>query len=323
MIPFTFEQADTVPKAIQSVAKGKFLAGGTNLLDLMKLHIEQPTHLVDINRLPLKQIEKTSDGGLRIGALVTNSDLAADKQVIANYGVLSRAILSGASGQLRNKATTGGNLLQRTRCDYFYNVNMPCNKRQPGTGCAAIDGYNRMHAIVGASDACIAVHPSDMAVAMMVLDAQIELQNVQGRERIIPISDFYRLPQDTPQQETVLQADEIITAVLLPPPITGQHYYRKVRDRASYAFALISIAAIIDSKNGNILNAKLAFGGLAAKPWRIKEAETLLMERSGPEAFSAAADLILLDAKGYGHNDFKIPLLRRTLISTLCEATSN
>lgn len=323
MIPFTYERPNNVNSALQSVYAhdgGKFLAGGTNLLDLMKLNIEQPLHLIDINRLPLKEIKPTQEGGLRIGALVTNSDLAANEHVMRDYEVLSRAILAGASGQLRNKATTGGNLLQRTRCYYFYDPNMPCNKREPGSGCAAIEGYNRVHAIVGASSKCIAVHPSDMAVGMRALDATVEIQNAQGKVRTVSLADFHRLPGDTPHIETVLEAGEIITAVILPPPVKGKHLYRKVRDRASYAFALVSVAAIIDSKEGKINHAQLAFGGIAHKPWRVFEAEHILMASSGEQAFVAAADAILANAKGYGNNDFKIPLLRRTLISVLREA---
>lgn len=325
MIPFTYARPESINNAVQSISstleQGKFLAGGTNLLDLMKLNIERPLHLVDINRLSLKEVKPTQDGGLRIGALVTNADLAANSQVIQDYEVLSRAILAGASGQLRNKATTGGNLLQRTRCYYFYETNMPCNKRNPGSGCAAIEGYNRMHAILGASTACIAVHPSDMAVAMRVLDAIVEIQNPLGETRMVPIVDFHCLPGDTPHIETVLQSAEMITAVILPPPIQGKHLYRKVRDRASYSFALVSVAAIIDSKSGRINHARLAFGGVAPKPWRVNEAEHILTEGSDEEAFSAAADILLADAKGHGYNDFKISLLRRTLLSVLREAT--
>lgn len=324
MIPFTYDRPETVSKAIKTLSgydDGRFLAGGTNLLDLMKLQIEQPTHLIDIKRLPLNTIEQTPEGGLSIGALVTNAKLASDERVIRHYEVLSRAILAGASGQLRNMATTGGNLLQRTRCYYFYDTHMPCNKRQPGSGCAAIEGYNRMHAIVGTSPSCIAVHPSDMAVAMLALDADIDIQDKHGRSRRVPLADFHRLPGETPHLETVLQAGEMITAVILPPPIQGRHLYRKVRDRASYAFALVSVAAVIESSGGRISNARLAFGGIAPKPWRVEEAELILIHDTGSASFSAAADAVLADAKGFGSNDFKIPLLRRTLISVLREAT--
>ena len=323
MIPFTYERPDNVNKAVQSVSAlngGKFLAGGTNLLDLMKLNIEQPPHLVDINRLPLKEIKPTEEGGLRIGALVTNAELAANNHVIRDYEVLSRAILAGASGQLRNKATTGGNLLQRTRCYYFYDSHMPCNKREPGSGCAAIEGHNRMHAILGTSPTCIAVHPSDMAVGMRVLDAIVEIRNPQGETHTVPIADFHLLPGDTPQLETILQPGEMITAVILPPPVKGRHLYRKVRARASYSFALVSVAAVIDSHGGRINHARLAFGGIAHKPWRLPEAERILTQGSGEQSFVAAADAVLANAKGYGDNDFKISLLRRTLISVLREA---
>jgi xanthine dehydrogenase YagS FAD-binding subunit len=324
MKTFTFERADSVSAAVRAMSANpaaKFIAGGTNLLDLMKLEVETPTHLIDINRLGLDQIEPTPDGGLRIGALVRNAELAADPRVRKNYGVLSRALLSGASGQLRNKATTGGNLLQRTRCDYFYDTARPCNKRAPGTGCSAMQGYNRMHAVLGASEQCIAVHPSDMAVAMRVLDAQVETMVASGSKRVIPIADFHRLPGATPNVETSLQPGEMITAVTLPPPLPGRHVYRKVRDRASYAFALISVAAIIDSTGGRMRSAKFALGGLAHKPWRIEAAETNLADAPITEASAnAAADRVLAGARGYGHNDFKIPLLRRTLRAVLTEA---
>lgn len=312
--------ADAV-RAVGTIPGAKFIAGGTNLLDLMKLEVETPTHLIDINRLGLDQIEPTADGGLRIGAMVRNSDLAADVRVRKNYAVLSRALLSGASGQLRNKATTGGNLLQRTRCDYFYDTARPCNKRAPGSGCSALQGYNRMHAVLGASEQCIAVHPSDMAVAMRVLDAHVETTSSKGGKRIIPIADFHRLPGATPHLETSLQPGEMITAVTLPPPLPGRHVYRKVRDRASYAFGLISVAAIVDANGGRIRAAKFAFGGLAHKPWRVEAAETSLADAAVNDAnANAAADRVLEGARGYGHNDFKIPLLRRTLRAVLTEA---
>ncbi len=324
MKTFTFERADSISGAVRAMnanPTAKFIAGGTNLLDLMKLEVETPTHLIDINRLGLDQIEPTADGGLRIGAMVRNAELAADPRVRKNYAVLSRALLSGASGQLRNKATTGGNLLQRTRCDYFYDTARPCNKRAPGTGCSAMQGYNRMHAVLGASEQCIAVHPSDMAIAMRVLDAQVETVATNGSKRIIPIAGFHRLPGATPEIETSLQPGEMITAVTLPAPLPGRHIYRKVRDRASYAFALISVAAIIDSRGGRMRSAKFAFGGLAHKPWRVEAAETSLTDAPISEASAnAAADRVLAGARGYGHNDFKIPLLRRTLRAVLTEA---
>jgi len=295
--------------------EASFIAGGTNLLDLMKFEIETPTKLVDVTRLELEQIEDTADGGLRIGTLVSNSDLAAHPSVIANYPVLSRAILAGATGQLRNTATTGGNFLQRTRCYYFYHTDSPCNKREPGTGCPAINGENRPLAILGTSDACIAQHPSDMAVAMRLLDATIETAKTDGSTRKIPIKDFYCLPKDTPHIENVLESGELITHVVLPAPIKGIHTYDKVRDRASYAFALVSCAAVIDADdNGNLTTVRLAFGGIGTQPWRNEDVEDLLTDTQGDDdTIKQAADLLLKDAKGSGQNDFKIPLTRRLL----------
>lgn len=292
-----------------------FIAGGTNLLDLMKIEIETPQKLVDITRLALQQIETTADGGLRIGTLVTNSDLAAHPTVIANYPVLSRAILAGATGQLRNRATTGGNLLQRTRCYYFYQTDSPCNKREPGSGCPAINGENRTLAILGTSDDCIAQHPSDMAVAMRLLDATIETLKADGTSRQIAIKDFYCLPKDTPHIETVLETGELITHIILPAPIKGMHTYDKVRDRASYAFALVSCAAVINVNNQRELETvRLAFGGIGTKPWRNEAVEALLTGTDGNFGIiSQAADLLLKDASGSGQNDFKIPLTRRLL----------
>jgi len=328
MKAFSYERPDTPEAAAMAAARpgARLIAGGTNLLDLMKLQIETPVHLVDINRLGLDRIEATSDGGLRIGTLVRNADLAADARVRRDYGVLSRALLAGASGQLRNKATTGGNLLQRTRCYYFYDTARPCNKREPGTGCAALQGYNRIHAVVGASDQCIATHPSDMAVAMRVLDAKVETVSATGARRVIPIADFHRLPGNTPHIETSLQPGELITSVTLPAPVGGRHVYRKVRDRASYAFAVVSVAAIVDAADGRVRSARMAFGGLAHKPWRVEAAESALAgstlgDASGA-AFNAAADGVLAGARGYGHNDFKIPLVRRTLQAALNEAAA-
>ena len=292
-----------------------FIAGGTNLLDLMKIEIETPQKLVDITRLELQQIEATADGGLRIGTLVTNSDLAAHPAVTAGYPVLARAMLAGASGQLRNKATTGGNLLQRTRCYYFYQPDSPCNKRNPGSGCPAINGENRPLAILGTSDDCIAQHPSDMAVAMRLLDAIIETLQADGTSRQIPIKDFYCLPKDTPNIETVLETGELITHIVLPAPIKGMHTYDKVRDRASYAFALVSCGAVINVNNqGQLETVRLAFGGIGTKPWRNEAVEALLTGTDGNlEIITQAADLLLKDAKGSGQNDFKIPLTRRLL----------
>ncbi|MFC5499024.1 FAD binding domain-containing protein [Caenimonas terrae] len=325
MKAFSYERAATPEAAAQAVAGragAKFIAGGTNLLDLMKLQVETPVHLVDVNRLGLDRIEDLAGGGLRIGAMVRNSDLAADMRVRQRYPVLSRALLAGASGQLRNKATTGGNLLQRTRCYYFYDTSKPCNKRQPGTGCSAIGGFNRIHAVVGASDQCIAVHPSDMAVAMRVLDAQVETVSPQGARRVIPIADFHRLPGNTPNVETNLQPGEFITGVTLPPAPPGRQVYRKVRDRASYAFALVSVAAIVDASGGTVRQARMAFGGLAHKPWRVPEAEARLANAGAAAAsFGAAADAVLAGARGQGHNDFKIALARRVLAGVLAEAS--
>ena len=322
MIPFAYQRADSLDAAVSAATMigTKFIAGGTNLLDLMKLQIEKPVRLVDITRLPLDKIEPTRHGGLRIGALVRNAELAADARVRRDYPVLSRALLAGASGQLRNMATTGGNLLQRTRCYYFYDTAMPCNKREPNSGCAAIEGYNRIHAVVGASTSCIAVHPSDMAIAMRVLDAVVETQRPDGTTRSIPIADFHRLPGNTPHIETNLEQGEIITAVVLPKPVAGVQLYRKVRDRASYAFALVSVAAIVDSAGGKIKSAKLAFGGLAHKPWRVEQAEAMLVGAGSTTDFSPVADVILADAKTYSSNDFKLPLVRRTMTAVLREA---
>lgn len=324
MRPFEYQRATSAQTAAQMAGAGnntRFIAGGTNLLDLMKLEIERPETLIDISRLPLDTIEETQDGGLRISALVTNSDLAADMRVRRDYGVLARALLAGASGQLRNKATTGGNLLQRTRCYYFYNPAMPCNKRDPGSGCGALEGQNRIHAVLGGSAHCIATHPSDMAVAMLALDAAVEVLAADGAERTLPLAELYRLPGETPHIETTLQVGDLITAVVLPPPLGGRHFYRKVRDRASYAFALTSVAAIIEMDGDTIGAARLAFGGLAPMPWRDRSVEKLLTgQRPSPELWDAAADALLEKARGYGHNDFKIPLARRTLASVLAQA---
>lgn len=324
MRPFDYRRADTPHSAARSGAEqgATFIAGGTNLLDLMKLEVMTPGTLVDINRLDLRGIDRTDDGGLRVGALVTNSDLAADRRVRQHYPVLSRALLSGASGQLRNKATTGGNLLQRTRCYYFYDTAMPCNKREPGSGCGAIGGVNRIHAILGASEHCIATHPSDMAVAMQALGATVEVEAASGDRRTVPLADVHRLPGETPHIETVLEPGDLITAVLLPPPVPGRQIYRKVRDRASYAFALVSVAAVVRVEDGRIAQAALAFGGLAHKPWRDPAVEDLLIGQPPSEAlFEQAADRLLADARGQGDNDFKIPLTRRTLKAVLAEAT--
>jgi xanthine dehydrogenase YagS FAD-binding subunit len=323
MRPFTYERATDARAAVAAVAQAgaKFISGGTNLLDLMKLEIEHPTHLVDISRLALRDIEALPDGGLRIGAQAANSDAAADALVRARYPVLSQALLAGASGQLRNKASIGGNLLQRTRCPYFYDTPSPCNKRSPGAGCAAVGGINRIHAILGASDACIATHPSDMAVALSVLDARIELLGSGGATRVVAIGDFHRLPGATPDVETVLAQGEMITGVVLPAPPSGRQVYRKVRDRASYEFALVSVAAIVAVKDGTIMSARVAFGGVAHKPWRSPEAEAALVGRPpAMTTYRAAAEAAMKQAVGRGHNDFKIDLAQRTLCRTLAQA---
>lgn len=323
MRPFDYARAQTRPDATAAASQGAaFIAGGTNLLDLMKLEVMTPDRLVDINRLDLDGIEPTKDGGLRIGALVRNSDLAADPVVRRDFPVLTRALLAGASGQLRNKATTGGNLLQRTRCFYFYDTAMPCNKRAPGTGCQAIGGFNRIHAILGASEACIATHPSDMAVALRALDAVVEIEAADGETRDLPLADLHRLPGDTPHRETNLEPGDLITAVRLPAPVGGRQIYRKVRDRSSYAFALVSVAAVATMKGERIDTAALAFGGLAHRPWRDPAVEAALAGEAPSDAlFDHAADVLLAEARGRGSNDFKIPLARRTLKAVLREAT--
>jgi xanthine dehydrogenase YagS FAD-binding subunit len=314
MKSFTYERANSPADAAAAAARidgARFIAGGTNLLDLMKLEIETPAHLIDVNGLALDKIESTPDGGLRIGALVRNTDLAADQRVRRDYGLLSRALLAGASGQLRNKATTAGNLLQRTRCPYFYDTNQPCNKRKPGSGCAAIEGFSRSHAVLGVSDACIATHPSDMAVAMMALDATVETVRPDGTTRRIAIADFYCLPGDTPDRETVLTPGELITAVTLPKPVGGTHVYHKVRDRASYAFALISVGAIVQ-RDGT---GRIALGGVAYKPWRVVAAEAEL-----PRGAKAMSERLLSGAKPTRENAFKLPLVERTLAAVLNQA---
>ncbi len=314
MKSFTYERASSPAQAVSAAVgiKGaKFIAGGTNLLDLMKLQIETPAHLIDINDLGLDKIEPTPEGGLKIGALVRNADLAADSRVRRDYGVLTRALVAGASGQLRNQATTAGNLLQRTRCPYFYDTNQPCNKRRPGSGCAAIGGFSRQHAIVGVSDACIATHPSDMAVAMRALDATVETVRPNGAARTIPIADFHRLPGKTPHVENSLEPGELITAVTLPKPVGGTHLYRKVRDRASYAFALVSVAAIVQRDGSG----RVALGGVAHKPWRVEAAE-----REMPRGAKAVASALVAGARTTHENQFKVPLVERTLASVLAEA---
>jgi xanthine dehydrogenase YagS FAD-binding subunit len=321
MRAFTYERPVDMAAALVAIGQpgAKFLAGGTNLLDLMKVEAETPQHLVDVSRLPLDQITEES-GGLRIGAMVTNTALAADARVREHYPLLARAVLNGASAQLRNQATTGGNLLQRTRCYYFYDPSTPCNKRAPGSGCSALQGYNRIHAIMGASDACIAVHPSDMAVAMAALDAEVEVQGPRSNRRL-KIADFHRLPGSSPQTDTNLGAEELITAVILPPPPAGGQVYRKVRDRASYDFALVSVAAVVDLDGERVRSARIALGGVAHKPWRALEAEKQLVGvPMSNDAFAAAGEAAVKGAQGHGHNDFKIPLAARTVASALTEA---
>ena len=311
---FTYQKAASPAEAAAAAVHtpgARFIAGGTNLLDLMKLEIETPAHLIDVNGLALDKVEATQDGGLRIGALVRNTALAAHATVRRDYAVLSRALLAGASAQLRNKATTAGNLLQRTRCPYFYDTNQACNKRVPGSGCSAIGGYRRPLAIVGGSEACIATHPSDMAVAMRVLDAAIDTVRPDGSARSIPIADFYRLPGNTPHVETVLQPGELITSVTLPPPAGGMHVYRKVRDRASYAFALVSVAAIILPDG----TGRLALGGVAPQPWRVAGAEQAL-----PAGSAAVSDRLLAGAHPTADNGFKLMLAQRTIAAVMAQA---
>ncbi|HWV11844.1 MAG TPA: xanthine dehydrogenase family protein subunit M [Sphingobium sp.] len=307
MRPFTYSRAASVEDAVAAGSSGgRFIAGGTNLLDLMKLQIETPSRLIDVNHLGLNRIEATPEGGLRIGAMVRNTALAAHKDVRRDYAVLSRALLAGASGQLRNKATTAGNLLQRTRCPYFYDTRMPCNKRKPGSGCGAVQGVSRSLAIVGTSDACIAQHPSDMAVAMRVLDATVDTVAADGARRSIPIADFHQLPGDTPDVETVLKQGELITSVTLPKPLGGTHVYRKVRDRSSYAFALVSVAAVFNGEGGS----RFAFGGIAPKPWRVAAADAAASAGSG-----RVAEAALANARPTAQNAFKQQLVANTLTS--------
>ncbi|MBT0667500.1 xanthine dehydrogenase family protein subunit M [Novosphingobium profundi] len=313
MKPFTFERVSSPAQAAAAAAKSRgarFIAGGTNLLDLMKLEIEAPTHLIDVTQTGLGEISATGDGGLRIGALVTNTALAAHERVKRDYGVLSRAIVAGASGQLRNKATTGGNLLQRTRCPYFYDTNMACNKRVPESGCSARGGVSRQLGIVGVSEACIATYPGDMAVALRVLDAVVETVRPDGSARTIPIAEFHRLWGDTPHIETALEPGEMITAVVLPAPLGGTHLYHKVRDRRSYAFALVSVAAVLDAEG----RGRVAVGGIAPRPWRVEAADAAL-----PDA-AAAARALTQGASPTDQNAFKIALVERTLAGVLAKA---
>ena len=324
MINFEYARASDVADAVRQLAgnpAAKFVAGGTNLIDLMKMEVERPTKVIDINRLPLKQVEATAVGGLRVGALVRNTDLAYHPLIEQRYPVLASAIMAGASQQLRNMASTGGNLLQRTRCHYFYDTAMPCNKREPGSGCAAITGHNRMHAILGASEACIATHPSDMCVALSMLEAKVHVTGASG-ERVIPFADFHRLPGDTPQRDTNLDAGEIITAVELPPQGFATNYtYLKIRDRLSYAFALVSVAVGLELMGDTITQGRFALGGVAHKPWRDPNAEAALRgQPANATTFARAAQVLLKDARGYEHNAFKIDLARRCIVRALTQA---
>jgi xanthine dehydrogenase YagS FAD-binding subunit len=319
---FTYTRVDDVAGAVREVGAGegaRFIAGGTNLLDLMKGNVERPRRLLDISRLPLRDIERTADGGLRLGALASNADVAYHPEVERRYPLLTAAILAGASPQLRNMATVGGNLMQRTRCPYFYDTATPCNKREPGSGCSAITGFNRSHAILGTSEHCIATNPSDMSVALAALKAVVHVTGPTGA-RAIPLSQFHRLPGDAPERDTTLRPAEIITAVELPARgFAAHHAYLKVRERASYAFALVSVAAVLEMDGERIVEARLALGGVAHKPWRDPEAETLLRGRTVREARSAA-DTLLRGARGFGHNNFKIELARRAIVRAVAQA---
>jgi xanthine dehydrogenase YagS FAD-binding subunit len=324
MIEFQYARANDVADAVRLIAgdaNAKFVAGGTNLIDLMKVDVERPTKVIDITRLPLKQVERTSEGGLRIGALVRNTDLAYHPQLESNYPVLASAIMAGASQQLRNMASTGGNLLQRTRCAYFYDTATPCNKRQPGSGCSAIEGLNRMHAILGTSEACIAAHPSDMCVALVVLDAKVHVTGASG-DRTIAFADFHRLPGNTPERDTNLNPGEIITAVELPAKGFAKNYtYLKIRDRLSYAFALVSVAVGLELEGDTIREGRFALGSVAHKPWRDPQAEAALRgQPANAETFARAADVVLRDARGFGHNTFKLDLARRCIVRALAQA---
>ncbi|WP_424929760.1 FAD binding domain-containing protein [Amaricoccus tamworthensis] len=322
MRPFEYQRPTTTDSALAAIAPGAaFIAGGTNLIDLMKLEVMAPDTVIDISRLGMDGIEE-DDGGVRIGATVTNSDLAADRRVRRDYPVLSRALLAGASGQLRNKATTGGNLLQKTRCPYFYDTDTPCNKREPGTGCAAIGGEQRNHAILGTSEHCVALHPSDMAVAMRALDAVVEIRGAGGETREIDLEKFYLLPEDRPQDETVLEPGELIAAARLPAPKGTRQVYRKVRDRASYAFALVSIGAVLEMEAGRISHAAVAFGGIGVKPWRDGAVDDLLTGEEPSEGlFEQAGEVLMRDARPSDGTEFKVGLTQRLLKAVLTEAT--
>ena len=329
MNSFTYTRADAVDTAVDeraSVQTAKFIAGGTNLIDLMKENVERPTRLIDITRLPMATISETVEGGLRLGALMTNADTAYDERIIQRYPLLSQTILAGASPQLRNMATDGGNLMQRTRCYYFYDLATPCNKREPGSGCSAINGFNRIHAILGTSNGtaqpqCIATHPSDMCVALAALEAVVRVTGKNG-ERTIPFAEFHKLPGDTPNIDNTLEPDEIITAIDLPAKGFSENFmYLKLRDRASYAFALVSVAAALELENGNISEARIALGGVAHKPWRKPETEAMLVGKPATkENFQAAAEALLAGAQGFGHNTFKIELAKRAIVRALGQA---
>jgi xanthine dehydrogenase YagS FAD-binding subunit len=324
VINFQYARANNVTEAVRQIAAdptARFIAGGTNLVDLMKENVERPRLLVDISHLPLKMVEETADGGLRIGAMVPNSDLAYHPLIGQRYPLLASAILAGASAQLRNMASTGGNLLQRTRCNYFYDTTTPCNKRAPGSGCPAITGINRMHAILGTSESCIATHPSDMCVALAALEARVYVTSSEG-DRMIAFADFHRLPGNTPQHDTNLRSDEIITAIELPTRGFAQNCtYLKIRDRLSYAFGLVSVAAALELKGNTIQDARLALGGVAHKPWRDQAVEVELRGKAADQAtFAEAANTLLRDARGYAHNSFKIELARRCIVRALTQA---
>jgi xanthine dehydrogenase YagS FAD-binding subunit len=326
MINFQYTQANDIADAIHQMSRGsgaKFIAGGTNLIDLMKQDVERPLRLIDISRLPLNRVEEIAGGGVRIGALVPNSDLAYHPLIAQRYPMLASAILAGASAQLRNMASTGGNLLQRTRCYYFYDTVTPCNKRDPGTGCSALTGLNRMHAILGTSETCIATHPSDMCVALAALNATVHVAGPAG-ERAIAFADFHRLPEGTPQQDTNLSSNEIVTAVELPAQGFATNYtYLKIRDRLSYAFALVSVAAALELERGAIKEARLALGGVAHRPWRDPSAEAALRgQNTDQSTFTRVADIVLRDAKGFEHNTFKVDLARRVIIRALAQAAA-
>lgn len=326
MIDFQYTRVNDVADAVRRISANpaaKFIAGGTNLIDLMKEDVERPSQLIDISRLPLKNVEDTTDGGLRIGALVPNSDLAYHPAVAQRYPMLASAILAGASAQLRNMASTGGNLLQRTRCYYFYDIATPCNKREPGVGCSALTGLNRMHAVLGTSEACIATHPSDMCVALAALEATVHAAGPAGA-RAIAFADFHRLPENTPQRDTNLEPNEIVTAIELPARgFTANYTYLKIRDRLSYAFALVSVAAALEFEGATIKEARLVLGGVAHKPWRDASAEaTLRGQKAEGPAFARAADVLLRDARGFEHSTFKIDLARRAIVRALTQAAA-